>query len=158
SISAKKEFRLPPPAPRCLPGLPSPGSVMKTARQTLGLWRRLVVRATGYAAIGRPVRSRAAWWEGHGANGLEPREPGKPWRLGPKGEGVERLESVGECVERADCPEIDRDLLSQAIRRLAVGDLDIETGKVRDRLHGFAFVLIGSMLEPRQRESPSTVS
>jgi len=47
---------------------------------------------------------------------------------------------------------------SQAVWRLAVGDLDIETGKVCDRLHGFAFVLIGSMLEPRQRESPSTVS
>ena len=46
----------------------------------------------------------------------------------------------------------------QAVRRSAVGDLVIETRKVRDRLHGFAFVLIRSMLEPRQRESPSTVS
>jgi hypothetical protein len=47
---------------------------------------------------------------------------------------------------------------SQAVWRLAVGDLDIETGKVCDRLHSFAFVLIRSMLEPRQRESPSTAS
>ena len=33
-----------------------------------------------------------------------------------------------------------------------VDDLDVETGEMCDGLHGFAFVVMGGMLETRQRK------
>jgi len=39
-----------------------------------------------------------------------------------------------------------------------VDDLDVETGEMCDGLHGFAFIVMGGMLEPGQRNSPSNAS
>lgn len=70
----------------------------------------------------------------------------------PEHEGVHSLVKPGERLEGRDRLEIDGDLLRQAVRRLMVDDLDVETGEMCDGLHGFAFVVMGGMLETRQRK------
>src|SRR6266516_3750443 len=90
---------------------------------------------------------------GHrGTPGFEPGKPSEPGGIGPKREGVSRLEKAAECLEGGHRLQVDRKLFAAAIRRPAVNDL--ETRQVRGRLGGVV-ARLGSFLELGQETSPS---
>src|SRR6266542_1436277 len=100
------------------------------------------------------------WQEGsedpghRGTRDFEPGKPIKPGGIGPKREGVSRLEKAAECLEGGHRLQVDRKLLAAAVRRPAVNDLDVETRQVRGRLGG-VITRFGGFLELGQETSPS---